>query len=423
MTRKPTLPHGVSFWSLASMLALLQFAAATPSPMYAIYQQQWHFSALMLTAVYASNALALLGTMLVVGSLSDVLGRRPVLVTAAVVELVSLLTFVNARGVSWLFAARILQGIATGMAAGAISPMMIDLQPEGSGLGALMTNVSSTGGIALGAFGAGLLIQWAPAPTQLVYWLLTAAFCAIVLLVVAMPETVAHQDDRHVSLRPRVGLPTEVRGAYLALLPSIVAAWAFGGLYLSLGPSIVASLTHSSSHFVGGLVILALNGTGAVMAVVGRKWSADQAVYGGAVLLVVGVVLSMVGLDGGLTWLFFVGTAIAGAGFGPSFSGALRTITGLAPAERRAEVVTAIYVASYLGLSLPAIAAGVVVTSVGLFTTAYSYGVAVVVLVVGATVASLLHRQRRGQSAQQQPLAEHHKQAPCPGGVPALSRH
>ena len=418
--RTARLPAAVSFWALAATLTCLLFASSAPSPMYGVYQHEWHFSAIVLTAVYAANALALLVALLFVGSLSDHVGRRPVLFAALVIELAAMVTFADARGVAWLAAGRVLQGLATGTASGAVSAMMIDLQPPGSRLGALMTNVSSSGGIALGALGSGLLVSYAPLPTRLAYLLLIGVFAALLLLVAAMPETVRPDGGGLRSLPPRVAVPPQARGAYAALLPSIVATWALGGLYLSLGPSIVGELSHSAGRLSGALIIVALNGTGAVMAIAGRSWPPGRALYAGAGLLTTGVVIAMAALASGQTVLFFAGTVVAGAGFGPSFSGALRTLTGLAPAANRAEMVTAIYVAAYLGLSIPAVIAGVAVTQVGLFDTAYGYGVVVVVLMALATALSLRGRHAAAKPAE--PLCPHHDLPPCPGGVPALAR-
>ena len=418
--RTTRLPAAVSFWALAATLAFLLFASSVPSPMYGIYQHEWHFSAIVLTAVYAANALALLVALLFVGSLSDHVGRRPVLVAALVIELAAMATFTQAHGVAWLAAGRILQGLATGTASGAVSAMMIDLQPPGSRRGALMTNVSSSGGIALGALGSGLLVSYAPLPTRLAYFLLIGVFAVLLLLVAGLPETVRPDGGGLRSLPPRVAVPPQARGAYAALLPSIVATWALAGLYLSVGPSIVGELSHSTGHLAGALIIVALNGTGAVMTVAGRSWSPGRALYAGAVLLVTGVVIAMAALACGQTVLFFAGTIVAGAGFGPSFSGALRTLTGLAPAANRAEMVTAIYVAAYLGLSIPAVIAGVAVTKVGLFDTAYGYGGAVIVLMALASALSL--RAGRAAAAPAAPLCPHHDLPPCPGGIPALAR-
>jgi MFS family permease len=126
-----------SFWLLATLLALLSAASSTPSPLYAVYAARWHFSSITLTAIFGVYALALLAALLTTGRLSDHLGRRPVVLLALLVLLAGVLAFIAASGAGWLFTARILQGLGTGMAAGAISAWLVDLQPpDRPGLGA-----------------------------------------------------------------------------------------------------------------------------------------------------------------------------------------------------------------------------------------------------------------------------------------------
>ncbi|KAA2261595.1 MFS transporter [Solihabitans fulvus] len=413
------LSRPVALWMLAATLGLLMFASAAPSPMYAVYQQAWGFSPIVLTAVYAANALALLVTLLFVGSLSDHLGRRPVLLVAMIVELVGMVVFAEAHGVGWLVAGRVLQGVATGLATGAISATLIDLQPTGSRLGALLTNVASSGGIAVGALGSGLLVAYGPNPTGLVYWLLTAAFVLALAGIAAMPETVTRDGGALKSLAPKVAVPRETRGAFFALLPSIAATWALGGLYLALGGSLVRAQLHLSSPLAGGLVIVVLQGTASVMAVLARDWSPDKALRRGPWWLIGGVALALLGLRLESAWLFYLASAVAGIGFGPSFSGALRTLTGLAPAARRAEMVTAIYTVSYLALSVPAVAAGIAVAQVGLRDTAYAYGAMVIVLEAVAVVASARHRGSAPASAGPAMVPGPGTVAACPRAVAA----
>ncbi|PYC68707.1 MFS transporter [Streptomyces tateyamensis] len=425
------LPRALAFWLVAAVLALLLFASGAPSPLYVTYQQAWHFSPLALTAVYAANALSLLVTLLFVGSLSDHLGRRPVLLAAVLVELGSMLLFAEARGLAWLFAGRIVQGVATGAATGALSAALIDLQPAGSRLGALVTNAASAGGLAVGALCAGLLVAYGPAPTRLVFWLLVTAFDAALPLLAVLPETVRPDGGWRRTLRPELAVPPAVRGAFTALLPSVVASWALAGLYLSLGGSLVRSVLHLHSLLAGGLVIVALQGTSAVVAVAARDWSVRRSLLVGPVALILGVALAMPALRTGSAALFFLGSAVAGVGFGPSFSGALRTLTALAPADRRAEVVTAVYVASYLALSLPAVAAGLAVSHVGLTTTATWYGAAVCVLEAVALLGTLRRREAAATGAAASPAPAQAEPAlpvtgpgcaaPCPRTLAAQS--
>jgi predicted MFS family arabinose efflux permease len=389
----------VAFWMLSVTLVFLLFASSAPSPLYVVYQSAWHFSSLTLTSVFAVYVVALLVALVCAGSLSDRVGRRPVLVSALLTQAAGMVLFALAHDVELLFAARIVQGLATGVATGAISAALLDLQPPGRPhLGALLSSSAPPLGLAAGALGSGLLVQYAPDPLRLVYWLLVGIFVVATIGVLTMPETVAARGRWSSALKPRIGIPHEVRGTFLAVAPVLVATWALGGLYLSLGPSLAVSLLHTSSHVTGGLVIVALTATGALASVAVRGHQPQHTMIGGAMLLTLGVGLTLLGLNQGSTPLFFAGSVVAGMGFGPGFAGAFKSLVSLAPASERAGLIAAIYVVAYLGFSLPAIAAGVAVTHQGLLHTTNVYGAAVMVLAVWATAVSVL-RHRRGRPA------------------------
>ena len=134
-----TAPPRVAFWLMAGVFCLMFFAAGAPTPLYGVYQAQLRFSATTLTAIFAIYALVLLLTLLVFGSVSDYLGRRPVILAALVMSAGACAVFLTANRAGLLFAARALQGVAVGTAIGALGAALIDLQPEGSGLAPLIT--------------------------------------------------------------------------------------------------------------------------------------------------------------------------------------------------------------------------------------------------------------------------------------------
>ena len=242
-----TLPRTATFWILAGVFLMLFFGSAAASPLYRVYQAQFHFSAATLTAVFAAYVLVLLVTLLVFGSVSDYLGRLPVIITALVFSVAACAVFLAAHGVGALYAARSLQGIATGLASGAIGAALIDLQPLGSRRAPVVTSVFSSFGLGLGGLVTSALVQYAPAPTRLIWWALLAVFAAGIVAVLAMAEPGSRRPGVLTSLRPRVTVPRPARGTFAAAVPCLVAGWALGGLYLSLGPSLAAQATRSQA--------------------------------------------------------------------------------------------------------------------------------------------------------------------------------
>ena len=176
--RTRTLPRAAAFWTLAGLFLMVFFASAAASPLYRVYQAQFRFSAATLTAVFAVYVLVLLVTLLVFGSVSDYLGRLPVIITALVFSVAGCAVFLIAHGTGALYVARSLQGIATGLASGPIGAALIDLQPAGSRRAPLVVSVFSSLGLALGALITSALVQYAPAPTQVIWWALLAVFAA-----------------------------------------------------------------------------------------------------------------------------------------------------------------------------------------------------------------------------------------------------
>lgn len=389
-----TLNRPTAFWLLAVTLAALLFASSAPSPLYVVYQAEFEFSAITLTAVFAVYALALLGSLLIGGSISDHIGRRPTLLLALGIEIVAMAVFAAAGGVAALFLARVLQGVATGIAMGCISAALLDLQPSNRPwLGALTGAAAPMAGLACGALVTGLLVDYAPGPTGLIFWLLLGVFVAAILVAIALPETVAKRPGWRSSLRPRIAVPRHVRGPFAAALPTMAATWALGGLVLSLGPSLTTGVLGADSHLVGALPIFVMAGISSVACVLIRHVDPRASARGGLAALIIGMGVVLVALTIASTALFLIGAATCGLGFGPSFAGVFRSLTEMADPARRAELVSSVLAVAYLAFSGPALLAGIAVTQVGLQETAQVYAA---VLIVVASVALALSGRLEG---------------------------
>ncbi len=387
------LSHTTSFWFLATLLGLLLFAASAPSPLYGIYEAMWHFSPVTLTAIYAMYALSALLASLTTGRLSDHLGRRPVLILALLIQIGGMAAFIAARNVGALFAGRLLQGLGTGIAAQAISAWLLDLQPSNHPkLGGLIGGISLLAGLAAGALGSGLLVQYGPNPLHLVFWLLIGVYLLALLAMFILPDISPRVPGWRQSLIPHIEIPAVARSLFVASAPSLIAIWALGGLYLSLGPSLAISMLHTNSHIAGGLIILALMGGGAVAATFLRAVDPQVVVSRGSVILIAGVGITLVAVLANSLAGLYIGSLVAGIGFGPAFSGIFRSLAMLAPPDKRSALMSAIYLIVYLAFGIPAVIAGMMVVRFGLRDTTYVYGVVVMVL---ATLTLLAVSRRR----------------------------
>jgi MFS family permease len=395
VAERPTLSRGISFWFLTILFVLLLCAASAPSPLYPVYQAMWGFPAITLTAIYASYAFGAIAALLVTGRLSDHLGRRPVLLLALVLEVAGMLMFLAADGVTLLFVGRLVVGVATGIAIGALSAWLIDLQPPGNPrLGGLTSGVAVILGLGLGACVSGVLVQYAPYPLQLVYLLLAGAYVLGAAGIAVVADPVERRPGWVASLRPVVGVPPDARSMFVAAAPALVGMWALGGLYLALGPSLAISILGSDSRVAGGLLIFALTGTGAVASVLVRRSDAEPLLVRGCEVLIGGVAVTLVGVWLRSAFVLYAGSVLAGIGLGPAFSAYVRIIAPLAPPEGRGGLLGAMYLSTYLSFSVPTLIAGAAVTLYGLRDTTLAYGVAVMLLATATTV--VVARRLRG---------------------------
>ncbi|WP_460952691.1 MFS transporter [Pseudomonas marginalis] len=375
-------------------ITLLTFLAASsaPTPLYHLYQEGLHFSAGMLTLIFGVYALSLLAALLTVGSLSDHLGRKPVIFAALVLDMLAMLLFIHEDSVAWLIAARTLQGFATGMATAVLGAALLDTDRQ---QGPLVNSVAPLLGMACGAMGSSLLVEFAPLPTQLIYWTLLALMLLQALYVWRLPETVGRIPGALASLRPTLHVPPQARRALWLSLPVDVAVWAMGGFYLSLAPSLVRAATGSTSNLIGGGLVAVLTLSGALMIFTLRNRPADKVLRLGAGLLAIGVTLILTAVHSASLPLFFIATLIAGSGFGAGFLGALRSVVPLALPHERAGLMSAFYVLSYLAFCLPSLLAGNLIRSFGLIATTDGYGAVLILLSLGALIALLLQDSAR----------------------------
>src|SRR5688572_6957986 len=249
------LPNTAAFWFLATLLGLFLFAASAPSPLYGIYARLYRFSPTTVTAIYAVYAAGALAALLATGRLSDHVGRRPMVMLALVIQIAGMVAFIKADGVGALYVGRILQGIGTGIASGAISAWLVDLEPpQRPRLGSLVTGIALLAGLGAGGFVAAVLVEYGPDPLRFVFWLLTVAFALAFIISLVTPDVVARIPGGMRSMRPQIGVPSVARSQFMVTSPSLIAIWALAGLYLSLGPSLATTLAGSDNRVLGGLV-------------------------------------------------------------------------------------------------------------------------------------------------------------------------
>ena len=379
-----TLPDRAAYGVAASVIGLGLFASVTPSPLYHSYSVLWNFSPLTLTLIYATYALGVLASLLVAGGVSDDVGRRPVLLASLAILMASSVLYVFADSAAWLFAARGVQGLATGAALSAASAALLDLHPRRDPTGVGLTNaIASVTGLGLGILVSSSLVQLGSAPRVLPYVVLLVLFSLAAAGALLMREPVVERGAFRLTIE-RPSVPAAVRRPFVLAGLAVLSSWSIGALFFSLGPQLSAELFDTNNVIAegGGIVLLtAAAGVAQVLTVRTPAWIAAGA---GSIALAAGMGLIVLAAAAGSGTVYLAGSILAGAGFGAAFLGGLRALVAAIPPTHRASVMSAFYITAYASLSIPAVLAGLAVGHLGLETTFEIFGaiVAAIALLV-----------------------------------------
>jgi predicted MFS family arabinose efflux permease len=374
-----------------SSLGTIAASAGAPTPLYRLYAEHWGLSPVMVTTVFAVYAISLLVALLTVGALSDYVGRRPMVFASLMICALSMAVFAAADSVAALLAARFIQGFGVGIAFGSIGAAILDTHRAHGSLMNSVTPVTSTG---TGAMMSGLLVTYAPMPTQLTYLILLAMMLLQAALVWWMPETAAKRPGALASMRPTIMVPPQARSALLLVSPGNIALWALCGFYMSLMPSLLRTVSGSPSLLLGGVAIAVLTFSGAIAMLAARPWPGATILIRSMSALILGVAVTLAGVHAQSIGLLILGSVIAGFGFGAGFFGGIRAVVPLALPHERAGLLSVIFVICYLAFSLPTIAAGLAVPVLGMTLTLDFYGAAVIVLAAISLIGVLASTRR-----------------------------
>jgi MFS family permease len=357
--RRLAIRRPAAFWIVTYLFATIMLGTTLPTPLYVIYQAQWHFSSGITTIIYASYAVGVLAALLLAGRSSDQVGRRPVLFAALAFSAISTVVFIVSPAVGWLFVGRVLSGFSAGLVTGTATAALTDTYSGSSSRHASMVaTAANMGGLGLGPLIAGLFAQFGPNPTVLVFEVYLALLAVAAIGLVFVPET--GRDRQKLSLRfTGLGIPRAGRNEFIAAGVAGFASFSLLGMYTALAPSFLGDVLHVHSHAVGGAVVFALLATAAVTQLLLARFPSRTVIVFGLTGFLAALALIVAGLSQASLALFLTGTIVSGVAVGAVFIGSLSTANRLAPAEFRGQVVSTYFVFAYVGLTIPVIGVGV----------------------------------------------------------------
>ncbi|WP_182263136.1 MFS transporter [Rhodococcus sp. UFZ-B548] len=393
--RRRTIPSGLALAGTAVAFMSLYLGAGALTPLLVDYKNRFGFAPEMLNVAFAVYAAGFLVAVLTLGSLSDYIGRRPVLIGGLIVQLASNLLFLAATDVSWVIAGRIVQGIASGAATAAFTAAMLELAPErNKRLGSILGSVSLTGGLALGSILAGLAIELTPAANTIICIVLIVLTVLGGLVAIFSRETGARTPGAMRSMIPRISVPAAARTEFFAAAPVVAAVWMLAGLSGGLAPNMVSSVFGIESPFLGGFSGFVAPAVSTITGVVLATVPSRRAMVIGIYASIIGAVAIIGGATAESLALMVIGQAIAGIGFGSSFTAALQLLVPIVQPQQRAGIVASIYVVSYTAFGLPIVIEGQLVARLGEIPAVVYYTGLTVLLTLVSLVAQARIKRR-----------------------------
>jgi MFS family permease len=380
------VPREIAFWLAAYAFAVVILGTAVPTPLYAIYQRQWHFSSAVLTLIFAVYSAAVLATLLLAGQSSDQAGRKPVMTAALGFSAVSTVLFIFASSPGWLYPARILSGISAGLMTGAATAALTEMTRESDARRASLAAAAvNTGAAALGPLMAGLFAQYLPRPTVTVFQVYLGLLAVAALTLAFIPETVTRRERLRLRFTG-LAIPADGRREFIAAGVAAFAAFAVNGLFASLAPSFTTAMLHHPNYAVAGGVTCLFFAAGTVAAVSLGRLNSRPVLLAGLGLSLPGLALIVAGISTGSLALFLIAAAVTGIAYGALAIGSLSTANRLAPPETRAKAISTYFLFAYTGLAIPVIGVGVAADQVGDFRAVLGCSIVLALLCVLSAV-------------------------------------
>src|SRR6202048_4955484 len=344
------LGQRTSFWVAAGVVAHTLWTSAAPAMTYPLFAEEWHLTHTVTTGVFAIYPIVVAAVLVGFGDVSDYVGRRAAIPWGVGASLFGTLLFALAPDVLWLFAGRAFMGIGVGLTAGPSTAAMVEFSGQGAAKrAATITTAAQAVGFAAALLLGGALIQYAPLPTQLNFWVLSAVLAALFAAAWFLPRRTG--SEAHGRWRPKTPfIPKRLRNVFAVATAAVTTAYTHGVLILSLGSQVARDLVGSHNALVNGAALSLFAIASAVVGIGARRLQPRAAMTGGAAASALGMVLLAAAVAHHHLPVFLAATAISGAGYSLLFFGGLQTINSAAPAEHRGGVLSAIYLLAYVSL-------------------------------------------------------------------------
>ncbi|WP_110949610.1 MFS transporter [Pseudomonas bohemica] len=384
-----------SFLVAAAVVVHTLWTSAAPAMMYPLYARQWQLTPTITTLIFAVFPVFVVATLIALGDLSDYIGRRAAMLLGLSASLIGVLLFAVAPNVLWLLVGRAFMGIGVGLSAGPSAAAVVEFSAPGKAkLAGAITTAAQAFGLAAALILGGGLIQYAPFPTRLSFWVLVLVLVATLYGVWHLPRHTKAQSRKRWTLKlPRIHPP--LRQAFLVSVSAVLSAYSVGATMLSLGSQIAHDLIGSNNALVNGCAISLFAIVLGLTGIVAKRFTSMLSIIAGASFSIASLVLLMLATATHALPVFLLSSATSGAGYSLLFMGGLNLINAHAPMHHRAGTLSALFLVAYLMQGVVAMLLGRAATAWGLDLAIDVGSVALAGLSLGAMLLAIYVRPRQ----------------------------
>lgn len=392
---RPTARHhahaaiGPRSWiPVAASILAIAWGGNEFTPLLVLYRDVGHFAPVVVDGLLAAYVLGIVPALLLGGPLSDIFGRRPMLLPAAPLSFIgSALLAVGADSPAVIAVGRVFCGLALGlvMAIGtAWIKELSDRAGAGPAAGARRASLALTGGFLLGAGVAAALAQWAPFPARSTYVLHMFLTLVTGIWLTTAPETRPRPTTRPTArqLLGRLKVPGAAHLRFLRVVMP-VAPWVFGaaGTAYAILPALLTTRAGQYPIAFSGLMTVVTLGFGVGIQSIGKRIDTRRSARASA--LAIGIIAVGVTLAALAAWqvslvLGFVAAAVLGCGYGLALVAGLSEVQRIAGPDDLAGLTAAYYSVAYLGFFIPMILAAL--SSVVSYPVMFTVGAVIAIL-------------------------------------------
>ncbi len=355
-------------WLAFVGMVIFTMGTSIVTPLFPLYKRTFELSNGTVTLLFATYTITVVPTMLIAGNLSDMLGRKRLILPGMATITTASLVFAFSTSLPMLFVGRVLQGLAIGMFLGVGTAFVVDhARPEQRAKAAQLAGLGFRLGFGLGPGLGGLMAQYMSDPLHRPYKAHALLMLVGIAAILAAPETLKRRHG--VKLQIRVGVPEgQFRGFATFLAPAAFLMSFLDATLLSLAPLYMSDTLHVRNIALFGLVGFLVLAAGGFTPLVFRTLEPRRAVMAGVCASTLFSLLIVAASAFNTALLVIVAAAVIGFTNGLILQGATSIAGIVVPIEERGKLVSALYMCAYSG-TVPSVALGYLSRGIGLTAT------------------------------------------------------